>query len=234
MTGSTAGIDLYTNTVAGTDAIKIAHAKTSTISGTKGSNGVASVTIDEMGHVTGVTTATYLTSESTDFKTVTVTDTDSGYTWADNGSAVAETVGDTLTIVSGPGVEIDVDAAKDALRIRSQGAAYAYSDAITLTNAAPVANTAFNLDSWTKASYRAIKYVIGVTQGTTLYQTSEIMVFNDGTTSGQMTEYAVFSNDPAKEVTYTVDFSGTTAYLKVATPTASSITFNIHRTFIAA
>lgn len=181
-----------------------------------------------------IDTTTYLSSQSTDFKTVTVSDTDSGYTWADNGDVVAETVGDTLTIVSGPGVELDVDAAKDALRIRSQGSAYAYSDAITLTNAAPVANTAFNLDSWTKASYRAIKYVIGVTQGTTLYQTSEIMVFNDGTTSGQMTEYAVFSNDPAKEVTYTVDFSGTTAYLKVATPTASSITFNIHRTFIAA
>jgi Chaperone of endosialidase len=61
LTGSTAGIDLFTSTVAGTDAIKIAHADTSSLSGTQGSAGIASITVDEMGHITGVSTATYLT-----------------------------------------------------------------------------------------------------------------------------------------------------------------------------
>jgi hypothetical protein len=117
LTGTTAGIDLFTNTVAGTDAIKIAHADTSTLSGAQGSAGIASITVDEMGHVTAVTTATYLTSQSSDFGTVTVTDTDSGYTWTETGSAVADTTGDTLTLVSGSGINIDVAASSDAIRI---------------------------------------------------------------------------------------------------------------------
>jgi hypothetical protein len=117
LTGTTAGIDLFTNTVAGTDAVKIAHADTSSLSGAQGSAGIASITVDEMGHVTAVTTATYLTSQSSDFGTVTVTDTDSGYTWGATGSAVADTTGDTLTLVSGTGINIDVDAASDAIRI---------------------------------------------------------------------------------------------------------------------
>lgn len=62
-------------------------------------------------------TSTYLTSQSTDFKTVAVTDTDSGFTWADTGSAVAEATGDTLTVVSGNDIEVDVDSASDAIRI---------------------------------------------------------------------------------------------------------------------
>lgn len=62
-------------------------------------------------------TSTYLTSQSTDFKTVTVTDTDSGYTWGATGSAVAEATGDTLTVVSGTGVNVDVDSTADAIRI---------------------------------------------------------------------------------------------------------------------
>ena len=186
-----------------------------------------------MGHVTAVTTATYLTSQSTDFKTITVSDTDTGYTWADTGSAVAEAVGDTLTVVSGLGVDVDVDATNDAIRITTAGSEYAYSEGLTVTVASPTANTAFNLDSWTKANFRAVKYIIGVVQGTVLYQTSEIMVFNNGS-NGEMTEYAVFSNDATKEVTYTIDFSGATAYLKAATPTATTgITFKIHRTLIA-
>jgi len=179
-------------------------------------------------------TSTYLTSQSNDFGTVTVSDTDSGHTWAATGSAVADAVGDTLTVVSGRGVDVDVSATTDAIRISSAGSAYSYSDAITVTQTAPSANTAFNVTSWTKADFRAIKFIIGVSQGTTLYQTSEIMVFNDGTTTGQMTEYAVFSNDAAKEVTYTIDFAGATAYLKASTPTATTdVVFKIHRTFIA-
>jgi hypothetical protein len=66
-------INLYTSTVAGTDAIKIEHADTSTLSGAQGSAGIASITVDGAGHVTAVSTATYLTSytESDTLQTVT-------------------------------------------------------------------------------------------------------------------------------------------------------------------
>ena len=45
-----------------TGIITIGHNDTSTLSGAQGSNGIASFTVDGMGHVTAVTTATYLTS----------------------------------------------------------------------------------------------------------------------------------------------------------------------------
>ena len=68
-----------------------------------------------------IDTNTYLTSQSTDFKTITVSDTDSGHTWAETGSAVADTTGDTLTIVSGDGINVDVSATTDAIRISNSG-----------------------------------------------------------------------------------------------------------------
>jgi hypothetical protein len=55
-------------------------------------------------------------SASNSFETMTVTDTDSGFSWAATGSAVAESATDTLSIVSGVGVNIDVDATSDAIR----------------------------------------------------------------------------------------------------------------------
>jgi hypothetical protein len=134
LTGSTAGIDLFTNTVVGTDAIKIAHADTSTLSGAQGSAGIAAITVDEMGHVTAVTTATYLTSQSTDFKTVTVTDTDTGYTWSTTGNATASITGDTLTVVDGTGIDIDADATSKAIRIQ-------HTDTSTVSNLSATSRT---------------------------------------------------------------------------------------------
>jgi hypothetical protein len=42
-----------------TDAIRIQHTDTSTLSGAQGSAGIASITVDGYGHITAVTTATY-------------------------------------------------------------------------------------------------------------------------------------------------------------------------------
>lgn len=104
---------------------------------------------------------------------------------------------------------------------------------IQYTESNPSANIAFAIDSWIKSSYRAVKYVIGISQGTTLYQTSEILVLNDGS-AGQITEYAVLSNDASKQVTYDADFSGATVTLQASTPTAdTSIKFTIQKTVIA-
>lgn len=46
----------------GAGSISIGHSDTSTLSGAQGSNGIASITVDGLGHVTAVTTATYLTA----------------------------------------------------------------------------------------------------------------------------------------------------------------------------
>lgn len=52
------GIDIAN----GNGSITITHEDTSTLTGAQGSNGIASVTVDGLGHVTAVTTATYLTA----------------------------------------------------------------------------------------------------------------------------------------------------------------------------
>jgi hypothetical protein len=52
-------------------AATISHADTSTLSGAQGTAGIASITVDGMGHITAVTTATYLTAEVDTLQTVT-------------------------------------------------------------------------------------------------------------------------------------------------------------------
>jgi hypothetical protein len=64
-----------------------------------------------------IDTATYITSQSQDFGTVTVSDTDTGHTYTETGSAVADTNGDTLLLVSGNKINIDVSPTTDAIRI---------------------------------------------------------------------------------------------------------------------
>ena len=123
-------------TVAYTDAntITIDHNDTSTLLGAQGSAGIAAITVDTYGHVTAVTTATYLTTQSSDFGTITVTDTDTGYTWATTGSAVADTTADTITFVDGGGIDIDVDTASDAIRIQ-------HTDTSTVSNLSATSRT---------------------------------------------------------------------------------------------
>lgn len=65
---------------------------------------------------------------SNSFETHTVTDTDSGFTWAETGSAVAASSSDTLTWVSGVGIDLDVDAASDAIRVALNAALNDISD----------------------------------------------------------------------------------------------------------
>jgi hypothetical protein len=51
------------------------------------------------------------------FKNIAVTDTDSGYSYAETGTVVADSNNDTVTFVSGGAIDIDVDATNDAIRI---------------------------------------------------------------------------------------------------------------------
>lgn len=64
-TGSTTGIVVKAD--ATNDAIGIAHADTSTLSGAQAGNGIAGISVDEMGHVTAVTSATYMRRYSATF-----------------------------------------------------------------------------------------------------------------------------------------------------------------------
>jgi len=113
------GVDLFASPT--TDAILIQHSDTSSVanlsSNNSGSTFIQDInfTFDSFGHVTAATVATG--TESNDFGTVTVTDSDSGYTWSATGSAVADAVSDTLTVVSGTGINVDVSAGSDAIRI---------------------------------------------------------------------------------------------------------------------
>ena len=58
------------------------------------------------------------TATANDFGTVVVTDTDTGYSWSETGSIVADTASDTVTFVSGTYINIDADSTSDALRIK--------------------------------------------------------------------------------------------------------------------
>lgn len=71
---------------------------------------------------------------SNSFETMTVTDTDSGFTWAETGSAVASISTDTLTFVSGTDIDIDVDATSQAIRVAFTNASGYTTNAGTVTS----------------------------------------------------------------------------------------------------
>jgi hypothetical protein len=69
--GLSSGLTITAVAAATGTAATIAHANTSTLTGTQGTAGISSITIDGFGHVTGVTTATYLTAEADTLASVT-------------------------------------------------------------------------------------------------------------------------------------------------------------------
>lgn len=68
---------------------------------------------------------------SNSFATITADDTDVEYTWAELGSVVADSSSDTLTVVSGIGIDIDTDAALDALRFAANFSTLPVATAVT-------------------------------------------------------------------------------------------------------
>ncbi len=130
-------------TIAHTDTSSVANVSVNTTDGTVLQD--LALTFDTFGHVTGATaSSTNLDNRYplVTFKTFTVDDTDTEYTWAETGSAVADGLIDTLTFVSGTDINVNVDETNDAIRIQgtstlssvtSRGASTA--SAITLSNA---------------------------------------------------------------------------------------------------
>ena len=103
-------------------AIRVAHTDTSTVSDITASNNTnqflaaLAMTFDTYGHVQTVSPTYSNVVFNNDFGTLTVSDTDSGYTWAATGNVGAGQTSDTATYISGDAINIDVDATSKAIR----------------------------------------------------------------------------------------------------------------------
>lgn len=86
---------------------------------------------------------------SSTFRDHTVTDTDVGYTWLDTGTASADSTTDTLTWVSGEGIDIQVDETLDAIRITNTIDSISASPATLLASTGPVnvAGLSFDMEA---------------------------------------------------------------------------------------
>ena len=79
---------------------------------------IPTFTVDAQGRITALTTTAI---DANAFGTITVSDTDSGFSWAEYGNAVATANAASLTFVSGYGVNINVDSGLDAVRFTNTG-----------------------------------------------------------------------------------------------------------------
>lgn len=143
-------------------------------------------------------------------------------------NATNSTSGSTgaLVITGGLAVNANVFVKGTFLDANSAGTIISARDTVQATVAT---TTATAVDTWAIASYRAVKYLVQITQGTN-YQFSEIVVVHNGTTT-TMTEYAVVETNGALG-TFTADVSGANARLLVTMGTTTSATINIQRTLM--
>lgn len=96
--------------------------------------------------------------------------------------------------------------------------------AITATVATTSANQV--VDDWAKGTFRSVKYVVQVVQGSN-YQVSEILVIHDDTTT-YMTEFAVLETNGAL-ATFTSAVNGANVELRVTMGSATSASFKIEK-----
>jgi len=250
------GVNLYTSTVAGTDAIKIGHSNsvTGATIAEGGANrtlaysgvfNVPSVTYDNQGHVTSTTSVALTLPAGAAL----------GYTTAASSGTVTCTTGANATLpaattslaglmVAADKTKLDASTASatNSTIVLRDGSGNFAANIITAegvnldatiqktyatATVATVAETV--VDSWAGATYRTCKYLVQIAQGTN-YQSSEILVVHNGTTTS-MTEYAVIETNGSL-ATFTSDYSGGNARLKVTMGSATSAAFKIDKTLI--
>tara|TARA_Y100000592_G_scaffold66138_1_gene102835 strand:+ start:7527 stop:8876 length:1350 start_codon:yes stop_codon:yes gene_type:complete len=120
------GIDVAPDAVAGT--VTVSHEDTSSVtdlsSNNTGNSFIQSInfTFDTFGHVTGASAVPGTVVHANAYAQFDITDTDPGtYTWSSVGSAIATSSLDTFTVLSGEGIDVDVDVTALAMRIAFTG-----------------------------------------------------------------------------------------------------------------
>ena len=140
-----------------------------------------------------------------------------------NATNATSTSTGALVVTGGVAVNADLLVKGQIIDTSSAGIIITASDTIQ-TTLATVTTTA--TDTWAIGTYRAVKYLVQITQGSS-YQISELMVLHNGTTT-TMTEYAVLETGAALG-TFTSDISAGNARLLVTMASATSATINIKR-----
>lgn len=113
---SGSGVDIDAD--AGSDAIRVSHADTSTQASVNNVNGtvIQDITLDTYGHLTGLESVDLdLRYSKNTFQTIARNGTDSGFTWG-TANVVSDSLTDTLTFVDGSGIDIATDSTNDAIR----------------------------------------------------------------------------------------------------------------------
>ena len=176
-----------------------------------------------------IDTNTYLTSFTEADTLATVTGrgatTATALTLTNATNSTSTTTG-ALVVTGGVAVQADLVVKGSIVDTTSSGTIIAASTAVQATVAV---TSATSVDTWAIATYRSVKYIVQITQGSA-YQVSEIMVIHNGTTT-TMTEFAVLETGSALG-TFTSDISGGNARLLVTMVGATSTTINIQRTLM--
>ena len=141
------GIDVAADAVGGT--VTVSHEDTSAVtdvsSNNSGNSFIQSVnfTFDTYGHVTGASAVPGTVVNADNFGQFDIIDLDPGYTFSPTGSAVAINPGDTFTVLSGEGIDVDVDSTALAMRVAFAGLTVGTDSGLsgTGTSASPLINT---------------------------------------------------------------------------------------------
>jgi len=210
------------------DKITFAHADTSTLTGQQGTAGIAHITVDGMGHVTGVTTATYLTAETDTLASVTNRGATTGdaISLTNTTDSTSNSTG-ALVVSGGIAVNKNVFVSGQVIDATSANVPVAYTTAIqaTVSTTNPT-----SIDSWSASTYRSGKYIIQISQGTN-YQVSEFRIIHNGTATF-ITEYSVLeTNGPLGNISASISTGN--VIISVEMVSGASASFNMQRTLIA-
>ena len=142
---------------------------------------------------------------------MTITDTDSGYTWSSIGSAIATDPEDTFTVVSGVGINVDVDTTLLAMRITNTASKYVTFIGDTGTTSALTTTATLDIEGGTGIT------TVASTDKVTINNTANKYVTFKGTTG--TTSPSVVDDE--------INFAGTTG---VTCPvTADTVTVSVLR-----